>query len=557
MADSDPHHLTVMYEWFQYSVSKAPPNVIDPKEERKWNIEYVEPYGRCTIAARDIKEGEVLFVDHPVVTGPKQNCGVMCLGCYRQLESWDSYRCSKCTWPLCGPRCEEMGYHPLECKYFAAAGYQPCAADFTEEQFIYESFLPLRCFCLQQSEPDKYQTLMAMESHNEARRGTELWLREQKNIVDFLKEKVKVPVGDELLHTIIGVLDVNCHEVRSNIPGTKDEYRVRGIYPLCAMMSHFCCNNTHHTLMDDMSMVVLASKPIKKGEQLTATYTHILSATTERRKHLKFGKFFDCVCDRCKDPTEMGTYFGALQCSQPSCGGNILCTDPICPTNDAPWRCDRCRYQIPSETVERLNKVVYWELRQVPEDDPSSLESIFKKYQFVFHPQHFHLIGLKHSLSQVYGRVKGYLLPELSEAQLRRKVECCNDLLKVLDVLDPGISRLRGLTLYELHAPLLLQANKAFLSTTITKKEFVEKLQLAESYLSRTIYCLQFEPVSSFEGEICKISRNSIQELRAWIKEVKTLPAKHFLPEKEELQPVALSEEDLTLEGLLRKLEEQ
>ena len=44
-----------------------------------------------------------------------------------------------------------------------------------------------------------------------------------------------------------------------------------------------------------------------------ASYTHLLMATTERRKHLRFGKFFDCVCDRCSDPTELGTYFGALR----------------------------------------------------------------------------------------------------------------------------------------------------------------------------------------------------------------------------------------------------
>ncbi|KAK8742535.1 hypothetical protein OTU49_001941 [Cherax quadricarinatus] len=323
------------------------------------------------------------------------------------------------------------------------------------------------------------------------------------------------------------------------------------------MMSHFCVNNTHHTLMDDMTMVVIASTPIKKGEQMTATYTHILSATTERRKHLRYGKFFDCTCARCSDPTEMGTYFGALRCSQPGCGGNILSTDPLAPTNDAPWACDRCRYKVSAVTVERLNKMIYMELRQAGEEDPIKLETIFKKYQYVLHPQHFHLVGIKHSLSQMYGRVAGYLLPDLSEAQLLRKVNCCRDLLQVLDVLDPGITRLRGLTLYELHAPLLLQANRAFQNTTITKSNFLQQLREVEGYLDRTIYSLKHEPLSSFEGEICKIARNSIQELRKWIQKVETLPETHFLPEKQEVVPGHLSEEDLTLETLLKKLEEQ
>ncbi|XP_071534111.1 uncharacterized protein [Panulirus ornatus] len=479
----DPHQIEIMYSWFKYSVTKAPPHVINKKDKRKWKIEYIEPYGRCTLAVRDIQEGEVIFVDHPVVTGPKQTSDLMCLGCYRRLDSWDDYQCTKCG---------------------------------------------------------------------------SLFSSDQTNVAEYLREKVKLAAEEEMLHTITGILDVNCHEVRSNIPGTRDQYLVRGIYPLCAMMSHFCVNNTHHTLMDDMTMVVIASRPIKKGEQVTATYTHILSATTERRKHLRYGKFFDCMCARCSDPTELNTYFGALRCSQPGCGGSILSTDPLRPANDAPWACDKCRYQVGADTVERLNKMVYWELKQVGEEDPLKLEAIIKKYQYVLHPQHFHMVGIKHSLSQMYGRVAGYILPELSEAHMVRKVACCQDLLQVLDILDPGVSRLRGLTLYELHAPLLLQANKAFQNTSITRREFLQQLREVESHLDRTIYCLKHEPVSSFEGEICKIARNSVQELRKWIQTVEGLPDAHFLPEKQEAGASSqLSEEDLTLETLLKKLEEQ
>ncbi|XP_037789283.1 SET domain-containing protein SmydA-8-like [Penaeus monodon] len=509
----DPYHLETMYSWFQYSVRKAPPHIISPTEDRKWNIEYIEPYGRCTVATRDIAEGEVLFVDHPVITGPKQNSELMCLGCYRQLESWDKYQCAKCGWPMCSPECESRGYHLLECTAYQAANYKPELKDFGDDQFMYESMLPLRCFFLQNFEKDKWETLMAMESHNDLRRGTELWDREQTNVVNFIRNKIKVDVDEETLHTITGILDVNCHEVRSNIPGTKDQYRVRGIYPLCAMMSHFCSCNTHHTLMDDMTMVVIASRPIKKGEQMTASYTHLLSATTERRKHLKYGKFFDCVCDRCADATELGTYFGALKCSQAGCGGNILCSNPTQVDNDAPWRCDECQYEVKAATVERLNKVV--------------------------------------------ACVDGYLLPELTEAQLTRKIACCRDLLKVLDVLDPGISRLRGLTLYELHAPLLIAANRAFQETTLRKAQFLEKLHEAEGYLERTVYCLQFEPNSSVEGQICKIARGSLAELKTWIQTVKELPVSHFLPEEDEEVKPQYSEEDLTLETLLKKLEEQ
>lgn len=54
-----------------------------------------------------------------------------------------------------------------------------------------------------------------------------------------------------------------------------------------------------------------------------------------------------------------------------------------------------------STTVERLNKMVYWELREAGEEDPAKIEALIRKYQYVLHPQHFHMVGMKHTLSQV------------------------------------------------------------------------------------------------------------------------------------------------------------
>lgn len=51
--------------------------------------------------------------------------------------------------------------------------------------------------------------------------------------------------------------------------------------------------------------------------------------------------------------------------------------------------------------MERLNKMVYWELREAGEEDPAKIEALIRKYQYVLHPQHFHMVGMKHTLSQV------------------------------------------------------------------------------------------------------------------------------------------------------------
>lgn len=55
---------------------------------------------------------------------------------------------------------------------------------------------------------------------------------------------------------------------------------------------------------------------VKKGDELFTTYTHILYSTKERQKHLRDGKFFSCSCQRCTDPTELGTHFSSLLCKR-------------------------------------------------------------------------------------------------------------------------------------------------------------------------------------------------------------------------------------------------
>lgn len=53
-------------------------------------------------------------------------------------------------------------------------------------------------------------------------------------------------------------------------------------------------------------------------------------------------------------------------------------------------------------------------------------------------------LSLRHSLSQMYGRVDEYLLDDLPDIVLEHKVDICRLLLQVLDVVEPGYTRVRG-----------------------------------------------------------------------------------------------------------------
>lgn len=55
---------------------------------------------------------------------------------------------------------------------------------------------------------------------------------------------------------------------------------------------------------------------LEEGQPLHHSYTYTLDGSAQRQSHLQQGKFFDCKCDRCLDPTELGTHFSSLKCGQ-------------------------------------------------------------------------------------------------------------------------------------------------------------------------------------------------------------------------------------------------
>lgn len=67
---------------------------------------------------------------------------------------------------------------------------------------------------------------------------------------------------------------------------------------------------------------------IEIGEPLYLSYTYVLTPTITRREFLLESKFFNCECQRCADPTELGTHLSTLKCNKCD-NGVILSTNPL------------------------------------------------------------------------------------------------------------------------------------------------------------------------------------------------------------------------------------
>ena len=96
------------------------------------------------------------------------------------------------------------------------------------------------------------------------------------------------------------------------------------MYPTFAFMSHSCDYNARHVIQTDKTMQVFAQKKIKAGQEVTITYTGLLTSLPRRQDKLSSLWFFTCECDRCIDPTELGSHISSVAC--PACpkGGYLL-----------------------------------------------------------------------------------------------------------------------------------------------------------------------------------------------------------------------------------------
>ena len=126
--------------------------------------------GRHIVASRDVKKGEVLFREDPIVLGPR-HIGpgpISCPGCFRMLEYTfppcaDS--CPGCGWPACSRSCSGLtspDRHGKECLLFAIVKkvLKCCPM---------EIVLPLRCLFLQTTKPAAWKTLKVLAEEASAK----------------------------------------------------------------------------------------------------------------------------------------------------------------------------------------------------------------------------------------------------------------------------------------------------------------------------------------------------------------------------------------------------
>uniref|UniRef100_A0A182MJM8 SET domain-containing protein n=1 Tax=Anopheles culicifacies TaxID=139723 RepID=A0A182MJM8_9DIPT len=414
-----------------------------PPGEPPWDIGVFEGYGRGLVATRDIDVHELVFIDRPVLVGPRVNNYevIFCASCcciLRRLQLCTG----GCRLPICS-RCDfsvgAASPHAAECRLIQS--WQPKDAGRYSKNILY-ALTSIRGFLL--SDRDR-SIVLQMEGHPPRKEMT-------TEIERLLKDGYFWNLDGEgpavrYLRQVVNVLNTNAFETSRIVADEENnnhEIILRGLYILGALMNHCCRPNVRYVFDDQLRMRVHASRPIKKGEQIMNNYSKILWGTQHRIIHLCFSKNFLCCCDRCKDPTESGTYLGALKCVRESCPeGRLLPINPL--KISSLWRCDRCNLKMDNIKATKIQEIAG---RMILNN------AIKREASYIIDYLNDHIVKFLLPTNQFTVELKLQAIkkiqPDRPLSELREKEKYCLEILDVLERLNYGECFVKGVLCYEL-----------------------------------------------------------------------------------------------------------
>lgn len=159
------------------------------------------------------------------------------------------------------------------------------------------------------------------------------------------------------------------------------------------------------------------------------------------------GKYFECECRRCIDPTELGTHLSSIKCKSCSIGYVVHMINK--------WQCLNCNTIVSNQNIQLFLHDIQQQYHQIGMDI-NDIESFISKYSKLLHPNYYLLIEAKQKLASIIHQIIPQILHARAptaikyfEKLLKYKIDLCKEFISILDILQPGISRLKAITLYE------------------------------------------------------------------------------------------------------------
>ncbi|XP_050670565.1 SET domain-containing protein SmydA-8-like [Leptidea sinapis] len=412
----------------------------------KWIIADSKVGGRGLIATKDIKTNEILFIDDPIVRGPRSGTIIQrgCTVCGK-IDNSSLFRCTNCGLLLCSEQCQNSSVHYDDCCIISGWPSKVPIED-VDNTLLSRALTSIRALLLNDDQKNLVRNLQA---HILPQHASEI--RDLKEYFDIPSEE------EEFMSLVSCILDSNAFQIATRY-GSK-EMSMRGLYPVSSLLNHNCVPNTKYGFDKDYKMFVRAVKPIPAGTELTTCYSGLLWGTPARRLHLFKTKHFWCKCDRCADPTERGTLLSALKCFEPSCASSLIPIEPL--KSSTAWRCLDCGLRVPNNNICTLQSALGSLIGCLDFANVVDLEKFLINRVLKYVPKSNQIfMDLQCRIIWEFGEAEGLRWHELSESRVALKESLCRSTLRTVAALGLGDAYLRGLLLYHLHASLAERARR-------------------------------------------------------------------------------------------------
>ncbi|XP_046736769.1 SET domain-containing protein SmydA-8-like isoform X2 [Diprion similis] len=415
-------------------------NNLSKHGSRSWIVGESLVGGRGLFATKDIVVGELIFVDAPLIVGPRTRDKhlPLCVVCYK--TGCPLFPCDKgCSLPICSSACELSTKHDAECSLLRA--WKPtCGSSWSID--LLRALVPIRALLLGDQQRDLLYTL---QWHSGPQHGSE---------IDLLKSNIEIQMNqteEEFMRRVCAVMDTNSFETAALVGESVTS--LRGLYPMGALQNHCCTPNTRHYYDSQQKLYVVAALPIRKNEEITMTYTDLFWDTTLRRRHLAGTKHFFCTCSRCTDPLENGSSLGALSCAHKECPGILVPVEPL--DTSTVWQCTECGLRLKHRQIISIRSALGSIVEELIYKSPRQMLRFMKSELSVLVPTtNYVAVDMKLRIISCLGRTEKFLWEDLSKDELRIKEKYCRDLLLLIETLKCGECKMKGLISYELYSTL-------------------------------------------------------------------------------------------------------
>nr|CAD7396237.1 unnamed protein product [Timema poppensis] len=380
------------------------------------------------------------------------------------------------------------------------------------QQPEYRCLTVLRCLYQREHNPQCWDKIMGLEPHSEKRIRCGKYEEDRVHVATFIRQffQLEDEFSEEDILKICGVVQINSYF----IPLTDPQHAA--VYGTASFIEHNCRPNCSKTFTETNELMIRVAIPVEKGDHLSISYTEQTWGTARRRHHLS-QELLLCCCERCKDPTELGTLYSAIRCRSGNCEGYLVPDNPLVnlDTRDdasneqypysgcTSWSCLLCGSSKQPQEVYQLLKRVESDIKETGEMDVELRERLLSRLEGeVLHPNHYFLTELRGGLAQTYGRVGPEGLTEISDKRLERKMELCRQVLALADILFPAETRVRGMLMFELHESLAEETRRGADKGDMNLLQLKHKIQESQHLLTGAEKMLSSEPEMIPEGEI-------------------------------------------------------